>query len=335
MNITFTQASGLQDSIYGNYQHPIQRFVERRGEELEQTTLLKDLFLTSKTQNYGDTMTAMTAMSGFEPVGELGAHPLDGMQESFRKHLPQEVWKNSFQISREMVDDARIIDMKKQPDGFLISYLRTREQFGAALYGGAIKGQGQIQFKKKVFDGTSADGLTLFHKQHPAKVSKKTQSNMFADAFSADALGRMEERMQKFRGDTDELLDVAPDTIIIPNDADLKKEVFAAIGADKDPVTANNAFNYQYGRWSVIVWTYLDDYIAEGTKPWILIDDKYNKLYGGAVWNDRIELEINSTVDSNTNANVWWGYSRFNATFNDWRFAAIGGMPGGDQLKRA
>jgi hypothetical protein len=43
-------------------------------------------------------------------------------------------------------------------------------------------------------------------------------------------------------------LGLVPDTIIIPNDAMLKKEVFAAIGADKDPNTANNGFNFQFGR---------------------------------------------------------------------------------------
>lgn len=31
-------------------------------------------------------------------------------------------------------------------------------------------------------------------------------------------------------------------------------------------------------------------------------------------------------------ANVWWGYSRFNGTFNDWRFAAVGGVTGGKSL---
>ena len=41
----------------------------------------------------------------------------------------------------------------------------------------------------------------------------------------------------------DNILDVAPTTILIPNDADAKEAVFAAIGADKDPATSSNAFN--------------------------------------------------------------------------------------------
>ena len=110
--------------------------------------------------------------------------------------------------------------------------------------------------------------------------------------------------MQNFRGDNGELLDVAPDTIVIPNLFSLKKAVFAAIGADKDPATANNGFNYQFGRWNVIVWAYLNQYITASTAPWMLIDSRYNKEYGGAVWLDRTNLEVRSTLDENTDANV-------------------------------
>ena len=108
--------------------------------------------------------------------------------------------------------------------------------------------------------------------------------------------------------------------------------VFAAIGADKEPTTANNAFNYQYGRWNVIIWPYLNKYLTAGTSPWVLLDSKYNKTYGGAVWNDRIQLAVRSTIDENTDANVWRGRSRFNATFNDWRAFAAGGIASGNEL---
>lgn len=138
--------------------------------------------------------------------------------------------------------------------------------------------------------------------------------------------------MQDFRGDNGEILDVTPDTIVIPNDYALKKAVFAAIGADKDPGTANNGFNYLFGRWNVIVWPYLNEFITSGTSPWILLDSKYNTEYGGAVWLDRTPLEVKSRIDDGCDANVWSGYARFIAGFNDWRFAAVGGVTGGSTL---
>ena len=241
-------------------------------------------------------------------------------------------WKDSFAISAEMIEDSKLMDLKKQPAAFLTGYNRTREMFGAALLGNAIRGNAAAQYHGKSFDINAADGVTLFHTAHPPKVAGDNQCNSFKDEFSVDALGKLETAMHLFRGDNDEILDVAPDTIVIPENADLKKAVFAAIGADKDPVTANNAFNYQYGRWTVIVWSYLNQFITAGTKPWLLLDSKYNKTYGGAVWNDRIQLAVRSTIDENTDANVWRGRSRFNATFNDWRAFAVGGIASGNEL---
>lgn len=332
MKITFSEGSGLNDSVYGKCQAPIRMFLEQRGEQFEQQSVLKNLFLMGTSENYGDLLTTMTAMSGFEPVGENGAYPADGMQEGFSKLIVYDTWKDSFKISAEMIEDAKLMDLRKQPAAFMTSYNRTREMFGAALFGNAMKAQASMQYKGKQFDLTTADGMTLFNTAHPPKVSGENQCNLFSDAFSVDALGQMETAMHLFRGDNDEILDVAPDTILIPEVASLKKAVFAAIGADKEPTTSNNAFNYQYGRWTVIIWSYLNQFITASTQPWVLLDSKYNQTYGGAVWNDRVKLAVRSTVDENTDANVWRGRSRFNAAFNDWRFAAVGGVSSGQEL---
>ena len=332
MKITFSEGSGLNDSVYGKCQAPIRMFLEQRGEQFEQQSVLKNLFLMGTSENYGDLLTTMTAMSGFEPVGENGAYPADGMQEGYSKLIVYDTWKDSFAISAEMIEDAKLMDLRKQPAAFMTSYNRTREMFGAALFGNAMKAQASMQYKGKQFDLTTADGVTLFNTAHPPKVSGENQCNLFSDAFSVDALGQMETAMHLFRGDNDEILDVAPDTILIPEVASLKKAVFAAIGADKEPTTSNNAFNYQYGRWTVIIWSYLNQFITASTQPWVLLDSKYNQTYGGAVWNDRVKLAVRSTVDENTDANVWRGRSRFNAAFNDWRFAAVGGVSSGQEL---
>lgn len=138
--------------------------------------------------------------------------------------------------------------------------------------------------------------------------------------------------MQHFAGDAGNILDVAPTTILIPNDETAKETVFSVIGADKDPATSNNAFNYQFGRWNVICWTYLDRFLTKGTDfPWVLLDDAYNQMYGGAVWFDRKELHIRSELAHNDD-NEWLGNARWSAGFNDWRFACVGGISGGTQL---
>ena len=331
-NITFTEGSGLQDSIFGKSQDPIKMFLEKRGEAFEQASMLPHLFQMGTSTHWAEKFTSMTAMDGFQPVGENGNYPVDGMREGFDKVLEQMTWKDSFSLSREIVEDAKTMDLKKQPGGFITGYHRTREKFGAALLGAAASGKTETSFSGKNFSTTSADGKCLFAKDHPSVIEKKrVQSNQFSDAFSNDALAAMESAMQDFRGDNNEVLDVAPNTIVIPNQYALKKAVFAAIGADKDPDTANNGFNYNFGRWNVIVWPYLNQFIASGTAPWILLDGRYNDEYGGAVWLDRVKLEVRSELASN-DANVWKGYARFTAGFNDWRAFAVGGVTGGTKL---
>ena len=122
MKIVFSEGSGLNDSIYGKCQAPIRMFLEQRGEQFEQQSVIKDLFLMGTSDNYGDMMTTMTAMEGFQPVGENGAYPADGMQEGYNKMLIYETWKDSFAVSREMIEDGKLLDMKKQPAAFMTSY---------------------------------------------------------------------------------------------------------------------------------------------------------------------------------------------------------------------
>lgn len=330
--IVFSEGSGVNDSIFGKSQAPIRSLIEKKSEAFEQNSALKALFNMSNSKNYGEKIASLTAMNGFQAVGENGAYPLDSMQEGFSKTLEHVTFKNSFLISREMVDDSKLIDMRKQPTNFINAYHRTRENFGAALFGAAIQGMTSMKFAGAKFDTTTADGRPLFDAAHPAKVKGEKQSNVFSDAFSDDALGRLESVMQNYRGDNEEILDVAPNTILIPNDHALKKQVFAAIGADKDPTTANNAFNYQYGRWNVVIWPYLNKFIKKGTCPWVLLDTNYNETYSGAVWYDRVPLEVRSVIDENTDGNIWKGYARFVAGFNDWRFAAVGGIEGAAAL---
>ena len=331
-NITFTEGSGLQDSIYGKSQAPIRMFIEKRGEAFEQQSIAKEIFPTQKSSHWAEKATSMTSMEGFQPVGENGAYPVDGMQEGYDKTFEHMTWKNSFSISREMVEDAKLMDLRKQPQAFITSYYRTREKFAAALLGAAIRKQTSVKFYGKTFDTKTADGVCLFSTAHAPKAKGANQSNLFADAFSNDALMAAEERMQNMTDDAGNILDIAPDTILIPNDYTLKKAVFAAIGADKDPATANNGFNYNFGRWNVIVWPYLNGNLTANTHPWVLMDSKYNQDYGGALWFDRTGLDVKSLIDDGNDANVWHGYSRFIAGFNDFRFAAVGGVNGGTQM---
>lgn len=332
MNIIFSEGSGLNDSVFGNCQAPIKMFLEKRGEAFEQKSMLGEFFVMGKSENFADVFTGMTAMSGFKPVGENGEYPADSMQEGYKKWLEYPEWKDSFSISQKMIEDAKLMDLKRKPAAFMTAYHRTRETFGAALWGGAISGKTKIVYAGMEFDLTGADGVGLFSTNHKPKVSGEVQTNLFSNEFSVDALDRAEAAMHQLRGDNNEVLDVCPVTIAIPNIPALKRKVFAAIGADKDPDTANNGFNFQFGRWNVKIWNYLNQFVAKGVEPWMLLDDDYNEEIGGAVWNDRVALTVRSEINSDNDANVWKGRARWGACFNDFRFACLGGITGGTDL---
>lgn len=331
-NITFSEASNVNDSIFGKSQAPIRQFIEKRGEQFESESIAKTLFRSDTSTHFGEKYTSLTAMDGFEVTGENGAYPTDGMQEGFSKVIESVEWKDSFSISQKIIEDSQLMDLKQKPSAFVTAYYRTRERFAAAALGNAIQGNGSMSFARGTFDLKTADGQNLFAAAHPAKIKGATQCNLFSDDFSDDALGKLETKMQTTRGDNDEILDVHPDTIIIPNIHSLKKAVFAAIGADKDPTTANNGFNYHFGRWNVVIWSYLNEFLGSVTAPWLLFDSRYNQEYGTLIWQDRVTLAVRSTIDENTDANVWRGRARFTAGFHDWRGIAVAGVSGATAL---
>ena len=72
---TMTFGSGVMDSVFGKSQEPIRMFLERRGEQFEQASVVKQLFYMGTTDKFGDKITTMTAMEGFR-IANILAHAL-------------------------------------------------------------------------------------------------------------------------------------------------------------------------------------------------------------------------------------------------------------------
>ena len=332
--IVFSKSSGLNDSIYGKSEAPIRAFLEQNVKAYEEMSTIKRIFKFVDSEHYGEKFGGITGFAhGFQPVGEGGSYPTDERQEGYSKFLENITWKDSFAITQEMMEDSIILNLDKTgARSFIDQYYLTREKYGSQLLIGAVSGT-STKFRGMTMDCTSADGVSLFSTSHPSITGNTgVQSNKFAGVFNADNLGKLETHMQNFTDDNGEILTVSPDTILIPNDAELKNTVFSVIGADKDPATSNNGFNYQYGRWNVIVNPYLNSIITSSDKPFFLYDSKYNENYNGLLFLDRIPLTVTSYVDENTDNNVWKGRARFVAGCNDWRSIAVGGVTGGSAL---
>lgn len=335
-NIVFAEAPGLNDSIFGKSQAPIRAIMERAAEAYEQKSIGKLVFNHEKSNNWAEKTTSMTAMRGPLPVGENGAYPTDGYQEGFSKVIEHMVWKDRFDVSREMLDDNKVVNFngRQGPASFIAAYHRTMEEFAAAMIGNAMMGNNStFSFHGKRFDVTGADQRTLFNTEHPSSVdSTYKQTNMFAGDITAENIGKLETAMQMFTDDNGNLGNVTPTTLLIPNLASLKQKVVEIVGSDKRPEDSSNAMNFQSGRWNIWVWPYLNKFITAGQTPIIMLDPEYNKHNNCAVWYDRVGMEVTSGIDVDTDANYWKLYSRFGAGFSDWRAFAVLGVTGGTAI---
>ena len=327
-NVIFSQGSGLNDSIFGKSQAPIKAIIEQGVEAFAQTSMIDKIFSMDRTANFAEVYTSETALGDFSDVGENGLYPETGMREGWSVTIEPSTWKSSFAATQEMVEDAKIGKIKSRANIFTTSYNRTREKFAAGLLAGGMGAS--VSFGGKTYSTLCADEQPLFSTEHPS-ITEGTadQSNLYKAAFSLTALDRLQELMQDFRDDNGNLLNVAPDTLIIPNSAPLKRAVLEAIGSRLDPDSADNAYNFQLGLWRVLVWNYLPKKLA-GQPYFMMLDSQFNGDYLCLPWLDRLPLTVRSDIDPDTDANVWRGRARFGAGFNNWRAIALCGaaLPG-------
>ena len=333
--IIFSEGSGVANSIFGNAQAPIKMIIEERARACEELSQVKNIFITESSNHWAESYTGLTGSDPMQPVGENGKYPENDMRESYKKLLVNVTWKSMQAVSKEMLDDQNNIGMKNIANKLSKSYYDAREGLGASLMCAAIDGKKKVAYYNENFDTTSADDVCMFSTAHPSVLKKGTQSNRFKDAFSNEALAYAESAMQLFKGDNGELLTVAPDTIIIPNDPATQMAVFAAVGADKMPDSSANGFNYQFGRWNIIVWNYLNQFLTGSNKPWMLMDSKYNELCLGAILQDREGYTVRSVYNESNDANELHCRARFTAGFNDWRAFCLCGVEDGTQLVTA
>lgn len=333
--LTVSIGSELNGTIYGDCQVPLKAFLESRGEAFQRESLLPYLYRMEKSRHWAERYSSETAMGDFEPVGEGGDYPKTGFEDGYFRDIVNMTFKQSFSVTQELVEDCLLGTMKQRANKLVTAYGRTREKFGRILYAGGLYGT-TVSYKGKTFACGSADGQALFSKTHPNKVNGAKQTNLYKGTFTNTLLGKIETEMQNIKGDNGELLGVAPDTILIPNDAALKDAVFSAVGADKEPTSGNNAFNYQFGRWNIIVDPYLTAALTDlgksSEKPFFLLDSKFIELNDGPIFQDRVPLDVKSVIDNNNDNNVWQGRARFGAGFADWRFVAVGNMSTGTDL---
>jgi hypothetical protein len=318
----FLKSSALNDDVFGKSQQPIKKFImDTESAAKNEHNVLEQIFTMYSANTFASKFSSFTQKGLFSDVGENGAYPETEQQVGYSRVIEDTTWKNSFKVSKEMIEDANMFDVKKEASNFVASFYRTRSQYGASIINNGTATT--TTFEGKTYNIACNDALSMFNIAHTSITGGTgTQSNYFDAGFSYDNLCRVEELMQKWKDDNGNYIDIQPDTIIIPNNARIKRLVADAVWTqgDQRPGTADHSFNYQAGRWNVITWNYLANpaTITTGYDVWYLMDSRYNSM-NGLMFCDRTPLEIKSYIDDNTDANIWGGRARFAAAPVDWR----------------
>jgi phage major head subunit gpT-like protein len=242
---------------------------------------------------------------GIGGMGDLeefdGTIPYGDFHMQYRVSYTHKEWVKGIKIERKLVDDDLYNVINKRPQQLALVARRTREKHGASLFNNA--------FNTSTFAG--GDGLALCANAHTAVGTTTTQDNSGTTALSTTAVEATRLLMINYLDETDNLINVMPDTILVP--PNLEETAWQIVKTDREVGTANNTMNFNMGKYKVLVWNFLTD-----TNNWFMIDSKYMKLF--LKWFDRIPQEFNKDKDFDTYISKWSTYGRYSYGFSDWKW---------------
>lgn len=335
MAITVTFGAGVLQSEFGLLQAPLRSYIEQFGGiQNDEEKLWDKVFVKRKSEHWGEAYSGETDVEDMVPVGESGDYPSTSFQEAYSKIVANVTFKQSIRISQEAIEDGKLTDLKKKADKLTRGYHRGKARIEAAHIGNALQGNTGFAIRGFNFDTTCADGQCVFYTAHAPKVYGGTQSNKFADAFSADNLFKAVLKMQDLKDENGNTIGIKPDTILIPSyNATLVKAVLVAIGSLQTPGSGNNDVNPLFGNFNVLISNYLNDYVDKtaSNPPWILLDSTFNEEGDGNIYQERIPLSVRSELAANDD-NVWKARARYGIGFKDWRQMMALGITGGSSL---
>jgi phage major head subunit gpT-like protein len=244
-----------------------------------------------------------SSVGAFSDFGTMtgGLVPYDEVYQGYNKTFTHVVYVKGFSTSRELYDDDLYGIMKKKPFGMGVAAKRTREKKGAELFNNA--------WTTEDADGDGAEWCASDHGSNADATY--SESNEGTTALSATAVAATKILMEEFTDDRGNLINVMPDTLLVPN-ATIADTAYEIINSKGKVDTANNNLNIHYGKYKLIIWKYLSD-----TNNWYMIDSKYLQM--SCHWFDRKPLEFFQDKDSDTLLAKHVGYMRYVNGQDDWR----------------
>lgn len=231
-----------------------------------------------------------------------GTIEYDNAEQGFKTTYTHVEFARGFSVERKLIDDDQYNVISKRPRGLAMAAMRTREKDAANIFNRA--------FNSSYVGGDSVE-LCGAHPYSPDNAT--TFDNSGSTALSATSIEATRRLMRTYVDDRGELIQVNPDTILVP--PELEATAYVAVNTPLITGSPNNDLNFVASKsWNVIVWDYLTD-----ANNWFMIDSSMAKMFLN--WFDRVPLEFASdpTGDFNLEAK-FRGYMRYSLGWSDWRW---------------
>lgn len=309
--------------------------------------LVNALANVQKSKRWGEKATTIGGLGDYMTKAEGADADYDYFAEGYAKFIEHITFSKTVSISKEMVDDNQIAEMKSRAINLVQAYKRTRAKLLSQALTTSVGLTKTMTFGGKYgIDIGSADNLALFNSAHTLKNSpratssvlpagaitssvlpavKETQSNLFTNALGNNStmLNRLANIMRNFKDDGGEILGLEADTVIVPgNRPALEDTVKKIIGSDGEIGTNNNDINTQRGKWKLVVdylWTPVSG------NPYIIMSSEANKSLLATRLYDRTPLDIENEIKTESRNLVYNGFARIGVGFTNWRHVIMAG----------
>ena len=350
MGIIYNIEEAIKNSAFNVLQEPIKMILDNQTEAYENNSIISKFFVMKTTDRYMEEYRSQTSMDGFKPTEDMEVAPISDFEESYFQQYTFQIWTNSFVISKQTMEDGKLMDVDMKANAFIKGYNRTREQYAVAMIGAALGNTGNTYEDLKITakSGKGMDTVTgdiegerqqYFNGQHKTVQLRDgrpqiTQSNKFTATLNftdgvtpdleekvLDVLGQVESIMATYKDDKGNITPVEVDTIFVGQNYRLIDILTRGLKSKYGASMDGNGINTQYGKYKIVVSPYLSgiDGFKDADNGLILASSSRNREGLGAVWFDRKPLEVRSYKDDKTEANVWAGRARWGAGFGDFR----------------
>jgi hypothetical protein len=234
-------------------------------------------------------------------IGEFnGKIDYQDISGQYRTTYEHDEFAGGIQIQQKLLDDEQYSVINKAPALLAVAMRRRREASAAAPFNHA-------------FDTTMTygDSLQLCSNSHTAVGSTKTWDNLGSAALSPASIAAARLAVLKLTSDSDQIVDMSPDTILVPVDLVDTADIIIKTTGKVD--SANNDINVNKDRFNVISWRYLTD-----TTNWFMLDSRLMKNYLN--WFNRIPVRFDQAADSDTFVKKYTSYMRYSCGASGWRF---------------